>query len=401
MNPEGVEKEENKEECIACTITIIGDIGTGKTSIINRYVLDTFTAITNPTPGANFSTKVEEGTNKKPFKFAIWDTSGADKYRALTEMFCKRSQVIILVYDTTRRLSFEDLKNDWIPSIINSEGRDPNSSKFLYILIIYFIIFLVLVIIGNKADMYEYIEVEEQEGKDLAKEIGAFFHFLSARLSTGVKELFSQIRKEYENLLEKGIIFPIKENPDDNQDENDDEYYEENEEIENLRNKVFELEEENKNLKEEINNLNNKNSEFQNEINILKKYNSDLLNKYTNSNSIQNNKDNNINNIKEELISLMKKLEMKENEIKSLKEGNDFLPIIFTSADNSIHYSIVCKKTDKFDLIENKLYNIYPQYEEGDNSFYVNGNKIDKSKTISDNNIKYSDIVTVINFDKY
>ena len=202
-------------------------------------------------------------------------------------------------------------------------------------------------------------------------------------------------------MLEKGIIFPIKENPDDNQDENDDEYYEENEEIENLRNKVFELEEENKNLKEEINNLNNKNSEFQNEINILKKYNSDLLNKYTNSNSIQNNKDNNINNIKEELISLMKKLEMKENEIKSLKEGNDFLPIIFTSADNSIHYSIVCKKTDKFDLIENKLYNIYPQYEEGDNSFYVNGNKIDKSKTISDNNIKYSDIVTVINFDKY
>ena len=351
MNPKGVEKEENKKECIDCTITIIGDSGTGKTSIINRYVLDTFRDITNPTPGANFSTKVEKGTNKKPFKFVIWDTSGTDKFRALTKMFCGKSQVIILVYDTTKRFSFEDLKNDWIPSIINSEGRDPNSSKFLYILIIYFIIFLVLVIIGNKADMDENIEVEEQEGKDLAKEIGAFFHLVSARLSTGVKELFSQIRKEYEKLVEKGITFPIKEKPDYNQDKNDDEYYEENEEIENLRNKVLELEEENKNLKEEINNLNNKNSEFQNEINILKKYNSDLLNKYTNSNSIQNNKDNNINNIKEELISLMKKLEMKENEIKSLKEGNDLLPIIFTSSDNSIHSLHRCMRHHQFVLM--------------------------------------------------
>ena len=251
--------------------------------------------------------------------------------------------------------------------------------------------------------MYENTEVEEEEGKNLAKEIGAFFHLVSARLSTGVKDLFSQIRKEFEKLVEKGITFPNqenKENPDDNRAENDEECYEENEEIENLRNKIFELEEENKNLKEEINNLNNKNSEFQSEINILKKYNSDLLNKYNNNNSIQDSKDNNIYNINEELISLMKKLEMKENEIKSLKEGNDFLPIIFTSADNSIHYSIICKKTDKFDLIENKLYDIYPQYEEGDNSFYVNNNKIDKSKTISDNNIKYSDIVTMINFDK-
>ena len=251
--------------------------------------------------------------------------------------------------------------------------------------------------------MYENTEVEEEEGKNLAKEIGAFFHLVSARLSTGVKDLFSQIRKEFEKLVEKGITFPNqenKENQDDNRAENDEECYEENEEIENLRNKIFELEEENKNLKEEINNLNNKNSEFQSEINILKKYNSDLLNKYNNNNSIQDSKDNNIYNINEELISLMKKLEMKENEIKSLKEGNDFLPIIFTSADNSIHYSIICKKTDKFDLIENKLYDIYPQYEEGDNSFYVNNNKIDKSKTISDNNIKYSDIVTMINFDK-
>lgn len=141
MNTAGVEKEENKEECIACSIAIIGDIGTGKTSIINRYVLDTFRTITVPTPGGCFSTKVEEGSDKKPFKFEIWDTSGNDKYRSLTNLLCKKRQVIIFVYDTTRRLSFESLKNDWIPSIINTEDRNPNSSKFLYFLIIFYFIF--------------------------------------------------------------------------------------------------------------------------------------------------------------------------------------------------------------------------------------------------------------------
>ena len=141
MNPEGVEKEENKEECIACSIGIIGDSGTGKTSIINRYVLDTFQTIILPTPGGSFSTKVEEDTDKKPFKFEIWDTSRDYKYRSITNMLCKKRQVIIFVYDTTRRLSFERLKNVWIPSIINSEDRNPNSSKFLYILIIFYFIF--------------------------------------------------------------------------------------------------------------------------------------------------------------------------------------------------------------------------------------------------------------------
>ena len=116
--------------------------------------------------------------------------------------------------------------------------------------------------------------------------------------------------------------------------------------------------------------------------------------------------DNNKNN-QNEIISLMKKLEIKEDEIKKLKsiipndlkEGEKLLPLIFVSRDQKIHYSIICKDTDKFNYIENKLYDIYPQYQENENYFTVNGYKINKTKTIQENKIKYSDIIMLIPYE--
>ena len=77
---------------------------------------------------------------------------------------------------------------------------------------------------------------------------------------------------------------------------------------------------------------------------------------------------------------------------------NDFIPVIFQSKDQKILYSIICAKTDKFSKIEDKLYEKFPELEEGDNYelyFTINGKKVKKAKTIADNNINYSDIVTI------
>ena len=250
-------------------------------------------------------------------------------------------------------------------------------------------------LVGNKNDICALEEVNEDEGMNLAEELRANFQIVSAKESTGIEELFLKIAKQFINLklTEENEENSFNNNQyDDNIEEN-----EENEEINYLKNINNKLDEENKHLKDEINILNNKNSELQNEIINLKKNNSDILNKLNNVNNniIQSNQIQSENNINDEL-SLKKKLEMKENEIKNLKEGNDLLPIIFSSEDQKIHYSIICKKTDNFNAIENKLYEIYPKYLEYENKFYVNGNEIIKSKTISENNIKYSDIVMVI-----
>ena len=83
-------------------------------------------------------------------------------------------------------------------------------------------------------------------------------------------------------------------------------------------------------------------------------------------------------------------MKIKENEIKDLKSNNSFnlepgeelLPIIFVSNDQKIHYAFICKNTDKFSVIEIKLYEVFPDYLENKNYFCVNGSKINRYKTI-------------------
>ena len=56
-----------------------------------------------------------------------------------------------------------------------------------------------LALAGNKNDMYEHEEVEENEGKNLAKELGAIFQKTSAKEATGVEDLFIKIGKKFLN----------------------------------------------------------------------------------------------------------------------------------------------------------------------------------------------------------
>ena len=99
----------------------------------------------------------------------------------------------------------------------------------------------------------------------------------------------------------------------------------------------------------------------------------------------------------------MEKLELKENEIKELKsrypfelkKGEKMMCIIIKSSDQTFNHCFICKNNDKFATIESKLYSEYPQYLETEalNYFTVNGQKINKFKTIEDNGIHNSDII--------
>ena len=79
--------------------------------------------------GANFTTKtVFLQDEKQSIKFEIWDTAGQEKYRALAKVFYKNAAVCILVYDITRRASFDELKKYWIAEL--KGNASPNVSKF-------------------------------------------------------------------------------------------------------------------------------------------------------------------------------------------------------------------------------------------------------------------------------
>ena len=75
--------------------------------------------------------------------------------------------------------------------------------------------------------------------------------------------------------------------------------------------------------------------------------------------------------------------------------GDELMTVIFISDDQKVHYSLICKKTDKFKDIEERLYKIYPDYAKTNNFFLVNGNTINKSKTLEEIKIKNSNIITL------
>ena len=132
------------------------------------------------------------------------------------------------------------------------------------------------------------------------------------------------------------------------------------------------------------------------------------LNKYkskTENNKIKVSKDNQNNNLINSILE--KDKEIKELRLKlsrypiQLEEGEKLISIIFVSSDQKVHYSIICKNTSKFSIIEGKLYEEYNEYEELETYFTVNGRRINRHKTLYDNKIKNNDIImlNVVEFD--
>ena len=119
---------DQEEGAQTCKVVLIGESGVGKTSIISRYISNTFKSQLMSTPGANFVTKmiIMEDDNQS-IKFEIWDTAGQERYRALAKVFYKNAAVCVLVYDITRKASFDELKNYWVKEI--KENALPNVSK--------------------------------------------------------------------------------------------------------------------------------------------------------------------------------------------------------------------------------------------------------------------------------
>ena len=151
-----------------------------------------------------------------------------------------------------------------------------------------------------------------------------------------------------------------------------------------------ELEKDNKiNLNNEINQLKvNLNNDNKNKSNV------GLINK-DNTNKFQLNELN-------QKEKLSEKLKDNKNEIKEIEsrypiillKEEKLICVILMSLDKKVNYPIICKSTDKFTKIEELLYEKFPEFNENGNIFIVNGQKINKNKTLEFNNIKYGDIIT-------
>ena len=113
-------------------VVLIGESGVGKTSLISRYVNNTFDEGELTTVGATYAGKVVEFPEyNKNIKLEIWDTAGQEKYRAVTKIFYKDASAVILVYDITRKESFNELKNYWHNQVLDNSPKETSKSFFI------------------------------------------------------------------------------------------------------------------------------------------------------------------------------------------------------------------------------------------------------------------------------
>jgi len=109
---------------------------------------------------------------------------------------------------------------------------------------------------------------------------------------------------------------------------------------------------------------------------------------------------------KEDLFKIILQKDKEINDLKiklsrfpfELNEGEKLMIINFISVNQEINYSIICKNTQRFNEIENKLYDVYPKYSENENYFIVRGQRVIKNKTLEENHIENNDIIILNHF---
>ena len=164
-----------------CKIVLVGDAGTGKTCIIDRFVNDKFDKTQMTTACPSFCTKtINYPEYKKTINLDIWDTAGQEIYRSISKLFYKSASVGVLVYDITNLKSFNNIKEFWYKEL--KENTDSNIIFFL---------------VGNKVDLFEEEQVTDKEAKEYAKSINAGFHLTSAKSNSEISNLFIQAGKKY------------------------------------------------------------------------------------------------------------------------------------------------------------------------------------------------------------
>ena len=156
---------------IQVKVVLLGDSGVGKSSIVLRFVADCFKNDADATVGASYTGKILQ-YNDQAIKFNIWDTAGQERYHALAKMYYRDATAAVLIYDITKKDSFEGLKR-WHHELI-SHGQTN----------------IPVIIVGNKEDLVQTEAVSQEEASEFAKSIGALYRKASAKTNIGIEQIF-------------------------------------------------------------------------------------------------------------------------------------------------------------------------------------------------------------------
>ncbi|XP_030362032.1 ras-related protein Rab-37 isoform X1 [Strigops habroptila] len=160
-------------------VMLLGDSGVGKTCFLLQFKDGAFlSGMFIATVGIDFRNKVVAVDGVKVKLQQIWDTAGQERFRSVTHAYYRDAQALLLLYDITSKMSFDNIRA-WLTEIHEYAQKD-----------------VVIMLLGNKADVSSERAVRTEDGASLAREYGVPFMETSAKTGMNVELAFLAIAKE-------------------------------------------------------------------------------------------------------------------------------------------------------------------------------------------------------------
>ena len=159
------------EDLLKLKLIVVGNQGTGKSCILNRFVNETFDENYQATIGLDFQSK-NVAIHDQDVRLILYDTAGQEKFRSLIPMYIREAQIILLIYDISDKDSFDSIPR-WIQEVLDVKNTDA-----------------VFALIGNKNDLENDRKVTFEEGKKFAEENKFIFQEVSAKSGKNFETLF-------------------------------------------------------------------------------------------------------------------------------------------------------------------------------------------------------------------
>ncbi|KAL1817902.1 hypothetical protein ACET3Z_020476 [Daucus carota] len=168
-------------------VVIIGDSGVGKSNLLSRFTKNEFSLDSKSTIGVEFATRSIR-VDDKVVKAQIWDTAGQERYRAITSAYYRGAVGALLVYDVTRHVTFENVER-WL-----KELRDHTDAN------------IVIMLVGNKADLRHLRAVSTEDAKAFAEREKTYFMETSALESMNVENSFTEVLSQIHHIVSRKAL---------------------------------------------------------------------------------------------------------------------------------------------------------------------------------------------------
>ncbi|XP_004073166.1 ras-related protein Rab-6A isoform X4 [Oryzias latipes] len=155
-------------------LVFLGEQSVGKTSLITRFMYDSFDNTYQATIGIDFLSKTMY-LEDRTIRLQLWDTAGQERFRSLIPSYIRDSAAAVVVYDIANLNSFQQTSK-WIDDVRTERGSD-----------------VIIMLVGNKTDLADKRQVSVEAAERKARELNVMYIETSAKAGYNVKQLFRRV----------------------------------------------------------------------------------------------------------------------------------------------------------------------------------------------------------------